>query len=111
MCAAGLVGSIRPAIVAEVASRVIAHKPWRAIAVVARLAIGAILILVSDQTLYPLLLKIIGALAIMGGTVVALLGGSTLDRWAKSITGNTVLIRVLCLISLVIGMFLIHATL
>ena len=110
MCAAGLVGSARPAVITSVASWAVAYKRWRITAVVARIAIGAVLIVASGQTPYPLALKIIGVVAIMGGTAVALVGEDVIDRWTKKIAENTLLTRALCLTSLLVGAFLIHAT-
>lgn len=111
MCAAALAGLAVPAFNTGLASRVVQSGPLRIAAVAARILFGAIAILAAEQTLYPWPLKIIGVIAIMGGTVVAMISRETLNRWAALIKDNDAWSRVVSLAALAVGAFLIHATL
>lgn len=111
MCAAALAGLAVPAFNTGLASRVVQSGPLRIAAVAARILFGAIAILAAEQTLYPWPLKIIGVIAIMGGTVVAMISRETLNRWAALIKDNDAWSRVVSLVALAVGAFLIHATL
>lgn len=111
MCAAALAGLAVPAFNTGLASRVAQSGRLRIAAVAARILFGAIAIIAAEQTLYPWPLKIIGVIAIMGGTVVAMIDRETLNRWIELIKANDTWSRGVSLAALVVGVFLIHATL
>lgn len=111
MCALGLTGLAVPSLVAGLASRVARSRSMRIAAVAARILFGAIAILVAEQTLYPWPMKILGVVAIMAGTVVAMLDRATLERWVAAIRDNNRWLRAACLAALAVGAFLVHASL
>lgn len=111
MCAAALAGLAAPAFVTGLASRVAGSKPLRIAAVALRILFGAIAILVADQTLYPWPMKILGVVSIMAGTLVAMIGSDTLDKWVEAVGKNSATCRVLSLAALAVGAFLVHASL
>lgn len=111
MCGTALVGLAVPAFNPGLASRVAESGPLRIAAVAARILFGAIAILAAEQTLYPWPLKIIGVIAIMGGTVVTMVSRETLNRWAALIKNNDAWSRLVSLAALAVGAFLVHATL
>lgn len=110
MCAAALVGLAVPAFVTGLASRGAQSKPLRIAAIVARLVIGAVAIIVANQTPYPWTMKIIGVVAIMAGTVVAMISRDTLSRWVKAFRANNMWCRAMSLAALAVGAFLVHAS-
>lgn len=111
MCALALAGLAVPSLVAGLASRVAGSRTMRIAAVAARILFGAIAILAAEQTLYPWPMKIIGVIAIMAGTVVAMLDRATLERWVAAIRDNNQWLRAACLAALAVGAFLVHASL
>lgn len=111
MCAAALAGLAVPSLLAGLASRVVVSRPMRIAAVTLRIVFGAIVILVADQTLYPWPMKILGVIFIMAGTLVAMIGGNTLEKWVDEMKTNSAWCRVLSLAALAVGAFLVHASL
>lgn len=111
MCIVALAGIAAPSLVAGLASRVAASGPMRIAAVAVRILFGGICILVADQTPYPWTMKILGVVAIMAGTVVAMLDQATLERWLVAVRQNNGRLRAVCLAALAAGAFLIHASL
>lgn len=109
MCAAGIVGLVIPASLMAAVSWVVASKPLRITATIMRILFGAILIVAANSTLYPLALKIMGVITIMAGTVGAMTSGETLNRWIEKIGGNDNWTRLMSILSLGLGAFLVHA--
>lgn len=110
MGVAALVGLAVPTFVTGLASRAAQSKPLRIAAVVMRIVIGAVAIIVANQTPYPWTMKIIGVVAIMAGTVVAMISRETLSRWIETFRANDMWCRAMSLAALAVGAFLIHAT-
>lgn len=108
LCAAALVGLATPATMSALAGRIAASRALRGTAIAARLVFGAIAIIAANATLYPMVMKILGVLAIMAGTLLAFVHKDTLARWiARLGSGNGV--RAVSLSGLGLGAFLIHA--
>jgi len=110
ICALAAAGLTNPAFLTALGARVVRSKGLRTTAVAARIIFGAILILAAEQTAYPWPMKILGVLAIMAGTLVAIVGRATLDRWLAMITASPGLGRLLSLAALLVGAFLVHAS-
>lgn len=111
MCTLALVGLAAPAAVTGLASRVAGSRPLRIGAVAIRIVFGAIAILAAEQTLYPWTMKILGVIAIMAGTVVAMIDRARLNRWLEAFSGNSARSRAASLAALAVGAFLVHASL
>lgn len=110
MCVLALVGLAAPAALTGLASRVAGSRPLRIAAVVARILFGAVAILAAEQTLYPWPMKILGVISIMAGTVVAMIDANTLNRWVETISAGSGRARAASLAALVVGAFLVHAS-
>lgn len=110
MCGAGLAGLVFPAFITETASRVATSRPLRITAIATRILFGAIAILYAEQTLYPWPMKIIGVIAIMGGTVTAMIGGEALGGFLGKIRDDSTWVRAISLAALAAGAFLVHAS-
>lgn len=110
MCVLALVGLAAPAAVTGLASRVAGSGPLRIAAVVVRILFGAVAILAAEQTLYPWPMKILGVISIMAGTVVAMIDANTLNRWVETIKSGSGRARAASLAALVVGAFLVHAS-
>ncbi|MDZ7840724.1 MAG: hypothetical protein U5R46_07890 [Gammaproteobacteria bacterium] len=110
MCALALVGLAAPAAVTGLASRVAGSGPLRVAAIAARIIFGAVAILAAEQTLYPWPMKILGVISIMAGTVVGMIDAGTLNRWVEMIKSGSGRARAVSLAALVVGAFLVHAS-
>lgn len=111
ICLAAIAGLVIPTKLTQLASRIAASERLKVAATVSRLVFGGIAILVSNATPYPLAMKIIGVIAIMAGTTVAFVNTETLTGWVESVHRNPAWTRSMSVASLLLGGFLIHATL
>lgn len=111
ICLAAIAGLVIPTKLTQLASRIAASERLKVAATVSRLVFGGIAILVSNATPYPLAMKIIGVIAIMAGTTVAFVNTETLTGWVESVHRNPAWTRGMSVASLLLGGFLIHATL
>lgn len=111
ICLTALAGLAVPAKVTELATLIAASERFKVAATVTRLVFGGIAILASNATLYPLTMKIIGVIAIMAGTAISFIDTATLTRWVDSVYRNNNWTRAVSVVSLLVGGFLIHASL
>lgn len=109
ICATALVGLVLPAALTDLARQVAASKPLRIAAVVIRILFGAVAIIAANATSYPLTMKIIGVIAIMAGTLIAMAGREKLEEWVNRISRDDKVFRLLSLAALAFGAFLLHA--
>jgi len=111
ICLTALAGLVAPSMLTRLAAHIAASERLKVAATVTRLVFGGIAILVSNATLYPLVMKIIGVIAIMAGTATSFVSADARGRWVESIHRNKNWVRGLSLAGLLFGGFLMHAVL
>jgi len=111
ICGAALVGLAAPATLTSMAASVAESERLRVAVTVSRLLFGGIAILAANATHYPLTMKIIGVAAIMAGTALATINRETLKTWMGALSGRAGVSRLMSLLALLFGGFLLHATL
>lgn len=110
ICALAAAGLANPAFLNGLGARVVRSKGLRTAAVAARIIFGAVLIIAAEQTAYPWPMKFLGVLAIMAGTLVAMVGRATLERWLAGLAASPGAGRLLSLAALLMGALLVHAS-
>lgn len=105
--AAGLFGLAQPARLAAAVARLGQAPKLRPVLVVLRIAIGGVFILAAQQTPWPLLMKILGVVVIMAGTLMTMLSAKQRGAPPGPQPGR---IRLLSLAAVAAGAFLVHAS-
>ena len=107
----GLFGMAMPGRMTGMVARVNFTDGLRYLASAFRLAIGAVLYLVADQTDFPVIMRVLAGLSVLSGVVVLFLSRSTLQGWLETVQGwPTGAMRGIGAIALLLGGFLVTAT-
>lgn len=106
----GVFGLGWPAQMTRMVGRVAFTNRLRYLAAAVRLALGAALFLVADQTNFPLTMKILAALTVFAGISVLFISPATLQRWLESVPGwPPWALRGISLAALLLGGFFVVA--
>jgi len=110
MLGGGILGFAFPAKMQAMLAKVTYTGSLRYFAAVLRFSIGALFLLVAEETGFPRTMQVLGGLSILSGAVVLFLDKSILQRaldWmAHWPTGA---IRGICVVALALGIFLVVA--
>lgn len=106
----GIFGIGWPAQMTRVVGRVTFTNRLRYLAAAFRLALGAVLYLVAEQTGFPLTMKILAAFTVLAGVSVLFFSADRLQRWLETVRGWPPLaMRGVCLAALLLGGFFVLA--
>jgi hypothetical protein len=105
----GLVGVAAPAVLLELARSLIVPPALYGVAVV-RVAFGVLLILVATGSRLPRTLRLVGAFIVVAGLLTPFLGAIRIDEALTWFSANrTTLFRLLALLPILAGAFLVYA--
>ncbi len=106
----GIFGIGWPAQMTRMIGRVTFTNRLRYVAAVFRLAVGAILYLVAEQTDFPLTMQILAGFSVLSGVVVLFISHTTLQLWMDRVPGWPAwAMRGISLLALLLGGFLVVA--
>lgn len=106
----GIFGIGWPAPMKRMVGRVTFTNRLRYLAAAFRLALGAVLYLVAEQTGFPLTMKILAAFTVLAGVSVLFFSADRLQRWLETVRGwPPWAMRGICLAALLLGGFLVLA--
>ena len=106
----GIFGIGWPAQMTSIIGRVTFTNRLRYVAAAFRLAVGAILYLVAEQTDFPLTMKVLAGFSVLSGVVVLFISQTTLQVWVDSVPGWPAwAMRGISLLALLLGGFLVVA--
>ncbi len=106
----GMFGIGWPTRMAGMVGRVTFTDRLRYLAAAVRLALGAALYLVAEQTNFPLTMRILAALTVFSGIVVLFISPARLQLWLDRVPGwPPWAMRGICLLALLLGGFFVLA--
>ncbi len=106
----GVFGIGWPAQMTRLVGRVTFTNRLRYLAAAFRLALGAVLYLVAEQTGFPLTMKILAAFTVLAGVSVLFFSADRLQRWLETVPGwPPWAMRGVCLVALLLGGFFVLA--
>ncbi|MDE0061998.1 MAG: hypothetical protein OXU72_04320 [Gammaproteobacteria bacterium] len=106
----GMFGIGWPAQMTRMVGRVTFTNRLRYLAAAFRLALGAVLYLVAEQTGFPMTMKILAAFTVLAGVSVLFFSADRLQRWLETVRGWPPLaMRGVGLVALLLGGFFVLA--
>ncbi|MDE0365032.1 MAG: hypothetical protein OXP09_05600 [Gammaproteobacteria bacterium] len=106
----GIFGIGWPAQMTRMVGRVTFTNRLRYLAAAFRLALGAVLYLVAEQTGFPMTMKILAAFTVLAGVSVLFFSADRLQRWLETVRGWPPLaMRGVGLVALLLGGFFVLA--
>ena len=106
----GFFGIGWPTQMTRMIGRVTFTNRLRYVAAAIRLAVGAVLYLVAEQTGFPLTMKILAGFSVLSGVAVLFISHTRLQMWVDSVPGWPAwAMRGICLPALLLGGFFVVA--
>ena len=107
----GILGIGWPTQMAGMVGRVTFTNGLRYLAAAFRLALGAVLYLIAEQTSFPLAMRIVAAFTLFSGVAVLFVSAIRLQQWLDMVRGwPPWAMRGICLVAMLLGGFLVLAT-
>lgn len=109
ICALSVWGMLAPARIPKLVGRVMAQRWGIHVAVLVRVLLGAALILVADQSRFPVLFQVLGWATLVAAVTIAVLGRQRLRRFTEWFDrASPTLVRVGMLVGIAFGGLLVH---
>ena len=112
VAAMGLLGVVRPGDLMRIVENVWATRTGFHVAIAVRLALGAVLIAAAPDCRFPVAVRVIGVISVVGAAVVAVMGRERLRafvRWWMAFPAG--IIRSWAAFAFAFGAFLVYAAL
>jgi multisubunit Na+/H+ antiporter MnhG subunit len=107
---AGAVGVVSPARFRGMFTAMPARTRF-VLAVVIRLAMGALLWFLADELRHPLVMRVLAVIAVVAAVVILVMGQARLDRFVDWwLERSDSVMRVSCLIACAFGAYLVYVT-
>ena len=104
----GLLGMVKPRSLSDLIGRLVGPtRFW--VAVVGRLALGAVFLAAAPQCRLPLVVQVVGVIMLLAALGLVVMGQGRLDSFVQWWLGRSTLIRLASVVALAFGVLLTYA--